>query len=77
MYANLFVWMFGINRRLRLIGPDVLVEGLQEGALKQRQSPLHLSAAQPQGFFTLGNVPEAQRVKLSHLHTDIQKLQGI
>lgn len=70
---NLFVRVFWINRRLRLVGPDTLVKRLQEGALEQRQSPLHLSAAQPQGLLTLRHVPEAQRGQLLHLHTDTQQ----
>lgn len=68
--SDLFVRVFGIDRRLGLVGPDALVEGLQEGALHQRQRTLHLAPAQPQRLLALRRVPEAQRVQLPHLVAD-------
>lgn len=71
--GNLFVRVFGIYLRLRLLRPHALVKALQQGALKQRQSPLHFTAAQPQGLLTLGLILETQRVELPHLNTDTQQ----
>lgn len=45
--------MFGIDGRLRLVGPDACVEGLQQGALQQGQCPFDLAAALPQSLMTL------------------------
>lgn len=72
-WNNLFIRMFVINWWLRLVGPDSLVEGFQERALKMRQSALYFSAALPQSLLTPGNIPEAQRVEFSHLHTEMQR----
>lgn len=55
-----FVGMFGIDGRLWLVGPDACMEGLQQGALQQRQSPFHLTATLSQSLLTLGGVSEAQ-----------------
>lgn len=65
--SNLLVRVVGVDRRLGLVGPDALVEGLQERALQQRQSALHLASAEPQGVLALRRISEAERVKLLHL----------
>lgn len=67
--AHLFVWVFGVDRWLRLVGPDSLVERFQQGALQQRQSPLHFTSAESQRFLTLRNVSEAKGAQLLHLRT--------
>lgn len=68
--ADLFVGVLGIDRRLGLLSPDTLVEGLQQRPLEKRQRPLHFSATEPQSLLTLRCVPEAQRAKLPHLQVD-------
>lgn len=73
--SDLFVRVFGINRRLGLIYPDVLVERLQEGALQQRQSSFHLPSTLAQSLLTLTDVLEAQRAKLLHLNREEKTAQ--
>lgn len=67
--AHLFVRVFGVDRGLWLVGPDSLVERFQQGALQQRQSPLHFTSAESQRFLTLRNISEAKGAQLLHLRT--------
>lgn len=74
--CHLFVWVFGVDRWLRLVGPDSLVERFQQGALQERQSPLHFTSAESQRFFTLRNVSKAEGVQLLHLRTPEIKIKA-
>lgn len=70
LLSDLLVWGSGIDLRFGLVGPDALVERLQQRALQQGQGPLHLAPALPQGLLTLSHIPKAQRVELLHLKTE-------
>lgn len=59
-----------------MVGPDSPVERFQQGALQQRQRPLHFASAESQRVLALRDVPEAKGVQLLHLRTP-QRTEGI
>ena len=65
--THLFVRVMDVYRRLRLVTPNVLVEGLQKGSLQQGQGPSHLTSTLPQNLMTASLITEAQRAQLLYL----------
>lgn len=65
--SHLFVRVMDVYRRLGLVTPNALVEGLQKGSLQEGQGPSHLTTTLPQNLMTARLITEAQRTQLLHL----------